>query len=297
MQSFLAIYPPQLLILFAGILGLLVGSFLNVVIYRLPVMMERGFRVEATGILNGEVAALKEAEAQSRFNLVVPRSRCPKCKTQITAVQNIPVISWLVLRGKCAHCKMPVSARYPVIEAVTGMLTALIIFKLGANWAGIGGMLLLWSLIALTMIDYDTQLLPDQITLPLVWAGIIFSMIPHSGVFPATDLQSSIFGAIGGYLALWSIYWGFKLITKKDGMGYGDFKLLAALGAWLGWQLLPAIILLSAVVGALTGIAMILFSGHKREVPIPFGPYLAGAGILAMLWGEELNMLLGSTIN
>ena len=297
MQSFLAIYPPQVLILFAGILGLLVGSFLNVVIYRLPVMMERGFRVEATGILNGEVAALKEAEAQSRFNLVVPRSRCPKCKTQITAVQNIPVISWLVLRGKCAHCKMPVSARYPVIEAVTGMLTALIIFKLGANWAGIGGMLLLWSLIALTMIDYDTQLLPDQITLPLVWAGIIFSMIPHSGVFPATDLQSSIFGAIGGYLALWSIYWGFKLITKKDGMGYGDFKLLAALGAWLGWQLLPAIILLSAVVGALTGIAMILFSGHKREVPIPFGPYLAGAGILAMLWGEELNMLLGSTIN
>ncbi|MDG2155558.1 MAG: A24 family peptidase [Gammaproteobacteria bacterium] len=297
MQSFLAIYPPQVLILFAGILGLLVGSFLNVVIYRLPVMMERGFRVEATGILNGEVAALKEAEAQSRFNLVVPRSRCPKCKTQITAVQNIPVISWLVLRGKCAHCKMPVSARYPVIEAVTGMLTALIIFKLGANWAGIGGMLLLWSLIALTMIDYDTQLLPDQITLPLVWSGIIFSMIPHSGVFPATDLQSSIFGAIGGYLALWSIYWGFKLITKKDGMGYGDFKLLAALGAWLGWQLLPAIILLSAVVGALTGIAMILFSGHKREVPIPFGPYLAGAGILAMLWGEELNMLLGSTIN
>ena len=297
MQSFLAIYPPQVLILFSGILGLLVGSFLNVVIYRLPVMMERGFRVEATGILNGEVAALKEAEAQSRFNLVVPRSRCPKCKTQITAVQNIPVISWLVLRGKCAHCKMPVSARYPVIEAVTGMLTALIIFKLGANWAGIGGMLLLWSLIALTMIDYDTQLLPDQITLPLVWAGIIFSMIPHSGVFPATDLQSSIFGAIGGYLALWSIYWGFKLITKKDGMGYGDFKLLAALGAWLGWQLLPAIILLSAVVGALTGIAMILFSGHKREVPIPFGPYLAGAGILAMLWGEELNMLLGSTIN
>lgn len=297
MQSFLAIYPPQVLILFAGILGLLVGSFLNVVIYRLPVMMERGFRVEATGILNGEVAALKEAEAQSRFNLVVPRSRCPKCKTQITAVQNIPVISWLVLRGKCAHCKMPVSARYPVIEAVTGMLTALIIFKLGANWAGIGGMLLLWSLIALTMIDYDTQLLPDQITLPLVWAGIIFSMIPHSGVFPATDLQSSIFGAIAGYLALWSIYWGFKLITKKDGMGYGDFKLLAALGAWLGWQLLPAIILLSAVVGALTGIAMILFSGHKREVPIPFGPYLAGAGILAMLWGEELNMLLGSTIN
>lgn len=297
MQSILAIYPPQVLILFAGILGLLVGSFLNVVIYRLPVMMERGFRVEATGILNGEVAALKEAKSQSRFNLVVPRSRCPKCKTQITALQNIPVISWLVLRGKCANCKTSVSARYPVIEAVTGMLTALIIFKLGANWAGIGGMLLLWSLIALTMIDYDTQLLPDQITLPLVWAGIIFSMIPHPGMFPATDLQSSVFGAIGGYLALWSVYWGFKLITKKDGMGYGDFKLLAALGAWLGWQLLPVIILLSAVVGGLTGIAMILFSGHKREAPIPFGPYLAGAGILAMLWGAELNMLLGRTIN
>ena len=297
MQSFLAIYPPQLLILFAGILGLLVGSFLNVVIYRLPVMMERGFRVEATGILNGEVAALKEAEAQSRFNLVVPRSRCPKCKTQITALQNIPVISWLMLRGKCAGCKTSVSARYPIIEAVTGILTALVIFKLGANWAGIGGMLLLWSLVALTMIDYDTQLLPDQITLPLVWAGIIFSMIPHSGVFPATDLQSSVFGAIAGYLALWSIYWGFKAVTGKEGMGYGDFKLLAALGAWLGWQLLPVIILLSAVVGAVTGIAMILFAGHKREAPIPFGPYLAGAGILAMLWGEELNALLGRTIN
>ncbi len=297
MQSILAVYPPEVLILFAGVLGLLVGSFLNVVIYRLPMMMERDFRVEATSILNGEAAARKEAEAQGRFNLMVPRSRCPKCKTKITALQNIPIISWLVLRGKCANCKTSVSARYPVIEAVTGMLTALIIFKLGANWAGIGGMLLLWSLVALTMIDYDTQLLPDQITLPLVWAGIVFSVIPHSGVFPATDLQSSVFGAIAGYLTLWSIYWGFKLVTGKEGMGYGDFKLLAALGAWLGWQLLPVIILLSAVVGAVTGIAMILFAGHKRETPIPFGPYLAGAGILAMLWGAELNSLLGRTIN
>ena len=297
MQSILAVYPPEVLILFAGVLGLLVGSFLNVVIYRLPMMMERDFRVEATSILNGEAAARKEAEAQGRFNLMVPRSRCPKCKTKITALQNIPIISWLVLRGKCANCKTSVSARYPVIEAVTGMLTALIIFKLGANWAGIGGMLLLWSLVALTMIDYDTQLLPDQITLPLVWAGIVFSVMPHSGVFPATDLQSSVFGAIAGYLTLWSIYWGFKLVTGKEGMGYGDFKLLAALGAWLGWQLLPVIILLSAVVGAVTGIAMILFAGHKRETPIPFGPYLAGAGILAMLWGAELNSLLGRTIN
>ena len=297
MQSILAVYPPEVLILFAGVLGLLVGSFLNVVIYRLPMMMERDFRVEATSILNGEAAARKEAEAQGRFNLMVPRSRCPKCKTKITALQNIPIISWLVLRGKCANCKTSVSARYPVIEAVTGMLTALIIFKLGANWAGIGGMLLLWSLVALTMIDYDTQLLPDQITLPLVWAGIVFSVIPHSGVFPATDLQSSVFGAIAGYLTLWSIYWGFKLVTGKEGMGYGDFKLLAALGAWLGWQLLPVIILLSAVVGAVTGIAMILLAGHKRETPIPFGPYLAGAGILAMLWGAELNSLLGRTIN
>jgi leader peptidase (prepilin peptidase)/N-methyltransferase len=297
MQSILAVYPPEVLILFAGVLGLLVGSFLNVVIYRLPMMMERDFRVEATRILNGEAAARKEAEAQGRFNLMVPRSLCPKCKTKITALQNIPIISWLVLRGKCANCKTSVSARYPVIEAVTGMLTALIIFKLGANWAGIGGMLLLWSLVALTMIDYDTQLLPDQITLPLVWAGIVFSVIPHSGVFPATDLQSSVFGAIAGYLTLWSIYWGFKLVTGKEGMGYGDFKLLAALGAWLGWQLLPVIILLSAVVGAVTGIAMILLAGHKRETPIPFGPYLAGAGILAMLWGAELNALLGRTIN
>jgi leader peptidase (prepilin peptidase)/N-methyltransferase len=297
MPAYLSIYPPEVFVAVAGLLGLLVGSFLNVVIYRLPVIMERDFRVQAKAILDGEAAALRELESQDTFNLMVPRSRCPKCDEQISALQNIPVISWLWLRGKCAQCHTPISARYPIIEAITGVLTAFIIYKFGVNWAGLGGMLLVWALVALTMIDYDTQLLPDQITLPLIWLGIIFSMLPHDDVFPAASLENSAIGAIAGYLALWLVYWGFKLATGKEGMGYGDFKLLAALGAWLGWQMLPAIILLSAIVGAVTGIAMIIFGGHKREVPIPFGPYLAGAGIIAMLWGAELNNLLGQTVN
>jgi leader peptidase (prepilin peptidase) / N-methyltransferase len=297
MPAFLVIYPPEVLVAIAGVLGLLVGSFLNVVIYRLPVIMERDFRVQAKAILEGETAALEELASQDTFNLMVPRSRCPKCNSQISALHNIPVISWLMLRGKCAQCRTPISARYPIIEAITGALTAFVIYKFGVNWAGLGGILLVWSLIALTMIDYDTQLLPDQITLPLLWLGIVFSLLPHAGGFPAESLEASVSGAIAGYFALWLVYWGFKLATGKEGMGYGDFKLLAALGAWLGWQTLPAIILLSAVVGAVTGIAMIVFGGHKREVPIPFGPYLAGAGILAMLWGDELNNLLGQTIN
>ncbi len=296
MSNVLSIYPPEVLVAVAGLFGLLVGSFLNVVIYRLPVMMERDFKLEAKAILESPEAALKEYESQPKFNLMVPRSRCPKCGHQITALENIPVLSWLVLKGKCANCGTPISARYPIVEAVTGVLSALVIFKFGANWAGLGGLLLTWALISLTMIDYDTQLLPDQITLPLVWLGIIFSLIPHAGAFPATSLEASVFGAIGGYLSLWTVFWCFKLVTGKEGMGYGDFKLLAALGAWLGWQLLPIIILLSAVVGAVTGIAMIVFGGHKREVPIPFGPYLAGAGIIAMLWGTELNALLSGTV-
>ncbi len=296
MESILAVYPPEALAVIGGIFGLLVGSFLNVVIYRLPVIMERDFKIQATAILKGEAAAIQVAENQDKFNLMVPRSRCQKCGTQITALQNIPVISWLLLGGKCAKCKTKISARYPIIEAITGLLTAYAVYKFGANWAGLGAILLLWALITLTMIDYDTQLLPDQITLPLIWLGIIFSMLPHTGEFPSVDLQTSVIGAIAGYLALWLVYWAFKLITGKEGMGYGDFKLLAALGAWLGWQLLPLIILLSAVVGALTGIALMVFAGHKREVPIPFGPYLAGAGILAMLWGSELNGLLGQVL-
>jgi len=297
MQSILTVYPPEVLAIIAGIFGLLVGSFLNVVIYRLPVMMQREFEVEATHILQGEEAAIKVLESQEKFNLNVPRSRCQSCGKQITSLQNIPVISWLILRGKCANCKTPVSARYPIIETITGILTAICIYKFGVTWAGLGAVGLTWSLITLTMIDFDTQLLPDSITLPLLWAGIIFSMLPHEPGFPANDLQTSIIGAIAGYLALWTVYWAFKLITGKEGMGHGDFKLLAALGAWMGWQMLPVIILLSAVVGAVTGIAMIIFGGHKREVPIPFGPYLAGAGLLAMLLGSKLNFWLSAIVS
>lgn len=297
MDSILAVYSPEALIVIAGFVGLLIGSFLNVVIYRLPIMMQRDFEIQATAILESEAAAIRTAEKQEKFNLMMPRSRCQTCSRQINALQNIPVISWLALGGKCSKCKTKIPARYPVIEAITGLVTAYAIYKFGANWTGLGATLLLWALITLSMIDFDTQLLPDQITLPLVWLGIIFSMLPHDGPFPSADLQTSVIGAIGGYLALWIVYWAFKLITGKEGMGYGDFKLLAALGAWLGWQLLPLIILLSAVVGALTGIGLMVFASHQREVPIPFGPYLAGAGILAMLWGSELNNLLGMVLS
>jgi leader peptidase (prepilin peptidase) / N-methyltransferase len=266
-------------IIAAGLFGLCVGSFLNVVIYRLPKMMEREWRTQCAEI-QGEATSPAES-----FNLAQPRSRCPNCSHRITPLENIPLISYLlILKGKCSACKTPISARYPLIEALTATLSAFAIWHFGLSMQGAGALLLLWALIALTFIDLDTQLLPDSITLPLVWLGLAFNL---PGTF--TDLPTAVIGAMAGYLALWSVFWLFKLATGKEGMGYGDFKLLAALGAWLGWQMLPAIILLSSIVGAAVGITLIVAARHGRNVPIPFGPYLAAAGLIALFWGKTLT--------
>lgn len=269
---------PPLLITLAAVLGLVVGSFLNVVIHRLPLMLETDWRMQAA-----EMAGQPVPEAP-RFNLVAPRSACPACGHQITALENIPVISWLVLRGRCSDCGARISMRYPIVEAMTGLLCAAVAWHFGASWATLGGMILVAYLVALTFIDADTQLLPDSMTLPLLWIGLLFNL-GHT----YTDLTSAVIGAMAGYGVLWSIYWLFKLVTGKEGMGYGDFKLLAALGAWMGWQMLPAIVLLSSIVGAVVGIALMLVARHGREVPIPFGPYLAGAGVLALFFGPWIN--------
>jgi len=266
------------------LLGLMVGSFLNVVIYRLPVMMQREWESQCAELSD------QPAPELTAFNLSTPRSRCPHCQHAITAIENIPIISYLFLRGKCRGCGAAISARYPVVEAITGILSCIVAWHFGFSSACLGALLLTWSLIALTFIDLDHQLLPDKITLPLVWLGILFNLF---GQF--TDLTSSVIGAIAGYLVLWSIYHLFRLITGKEGMGYGDFKLLAALGAWMGWQFLPMIVLLSSLVGAVVGISLVLLKNHQRDIPIPFGPYLAAAGWIALIWGDSLNRLyLGS---
>ncbi|MFT4520371.1 MAG: leader peptidase (prepilin peptidase)/N-methyltransferase [Halioglobus sp.] len=259
-------------------LGLLVGSFLNVVIYRLPLMMESRWRRDCCELL--EVSAEKEAEP---LNLATPNSHCPHCKTSIKPWQNIPVISYLMLRGKCASCAAPISLRYPVLELVTGLMTLALAFLFEISPELLGAVLLTWALIALTMIDVDHQLLPDDITLPLMWLGLTFNLF---GIY--TTLFDAVVGAMAGYLSLWSIYWAFKIITGKEGMGYGDFKLLAALGAWMGWQALPMIILLSSVVGIVGGVTLMVLKGRGKEVPIPFGPYLAMAGWIALLWGDTI---------
>lgn len=272
---------PNLLIALTAILGLMVGSFLNVVIYRLPVMMQGGWRRECLEYL--QMPAEAEGDA---FNLLFPGSRCPACKTEIKAYQNIPVFSYLWLRGKCSHCSAPISLRYPLIEAFTGLCSALVAWHFGYGLPLLFGLLLTWSLIALSFIDIDHQLLPDSITLPVLWLGLILSLF---SIY--TDAHASIIGAVAGYLSLWSVYHLFKLLTGKEGMGFGDFKLLALLGAWLGWQYLPLIIILSSLVGACVGIAMIVFRQHDASRPIPFGPYLAAAGWLALIWGSDLNRL------
>ncbi len=265
-------------VLLLGILGLLIGSFLNVVIHRLPKMMEHEWRIQCAELHGGDTPP------HAPLSLSKPRSRCPACGHQISALENIPIISWLALRGRCSACKAPISPRYPTIEALSGALFAFAAFKFGHSWATLGAVLLISGLVALTFIDIDTQLLPDSITLPLVWAGLIFNLSANY-----SDLHSAVIGAIAGYLSLWLVYWGFKLATGKEGMGYGDFKLLAALGAWLGWQLLPLIILLSSLVGAIVGIALIIVTKRGRNIPIPFGPYLAAAGLLALFWGKDLT--------
>jgi leader peptidase (prepilin peptidase)/N-methyltransferase len=259
-------------------MGLCVGSFLNVVIHRLPKIMQRDWEVQCAE-LRGEKTA-----AQEPFNLALPRSRCPACAHPITALQNIPLASYIALGGKCAACGARISPRYPVIEALAGLAGAYAAWHFGFGLAAFASMAFLWSMIALAFIDFDTQLLPDSITLPLLWAGLVLNL---GGTF--TGLNSAVIGAAAGYLSLWSVYWGFRIITGKEGMGFGDFKLLAAIGAWLGWQMLPLVVLASSVVGAVAGIALMLFARHGRNVPIPFGPYLAVAGAVALFWGKTLT--------
>lgn len=264
----------------AGLLGLCVGSFLNVVIHRLPKMMEQDWQTQCAE-LRGE-SPPDQGEALS---LAEPRSRCPNCGHQITALENIPLVSYLlILKGKCSGCGTRISPRYPIIELLTGLLSAFAAWHFGPSIQTVGALALLWALIALSAIDLDTQLLPDSITLPLLWLGLAFNLWTTFA-----DLPTAVIGAMAGYLSLWSVFWLFKLATGKEGMGYGDFKLLAALGAWLGWQMLPAIILLSSVVGAVVGIALIVAARHGRNVPIPFGPYLAAAGVIALFWGQRIT--------
>jgi leader peptidase (prepilin peptidase)/N-methyltransferase len=271
---------PILFTVVASVIGLLVGSFLNVVIYRLPVMLEKSWRSQCTELL--ELPETGEQNKQEPFNIVTPRSKCPHCGHKIRAWENIPVISYLVLRGKCASCKNPISIRYPIIELVTGVLSAIVAWHFGFGWAATGALLLTWALIALSVIDIDHQILPDNITLPFLWLGLFLAIF---GIF--TDSHSSIIGALAGYLSLWLVYHAFKFLTGKEGMGFGDFKLLAMLGAWMGWHSLPIVILMSSLVGAVTGIAMILILGRDRNLPIPFGPYLAAAGWITLLWGNQ----------
>jgi leader peptidase (prepilin peptidase) / N-methyltransferase len=272
------------------VLGLLVGSFLNVVIYRVPVMLEREWRAQCAELAQGNGVPAVAAAAGPRFNLVVPRSTCPKCQAPITALQNIPVISYLVLRGRCAHCAAPISARYPLIEALTGVLSALVAWKFGYGAPALVALVLTWFLIALTFIDVDTQLLPDSMTLPLVWLGLAASAFLGSDprLTLPVNLHDSVVGAIAGYLSLWSIYHLFKLLTGKDGMGYGDFKLLAAIGAFLGWRMVLPTVLGAAAVGAVAGIAILSLKGKGRNVPIAFGPFLSASGWLMLMWGNDL---------
>jgi leader peptidase (prepilin peptidase)/N-methyltransferase len=262
----------------AVVFGLLVGSFLNVVIHRLPIMLEQEWAAQCAD-LRGETLPPQEP-----YSIIRPRSRCPHCARPVQALENIPLLSYLILRGRCRGCGKPIGWRYPAVEVLTGLLFGVCAWHFGPTWAAAGAMILVAALTALTFIDLDTQLLPDDLTLPLVWAGLLFNL---NGTF--TPLSSAVIGAIAGYLSLWSVYWLFKLATGKEGMGYGDFKLLAAIGAWLGWQILPLTILLSSLVGAVVGILLIVLAKHGRSVPIPFGPYLAIAGILALFWGKPLT--------
>ncbi len=268
---------PTFFIIFSAILGLMVGSFLNVVIHRLPKMMEREWESNCLE-MQGKAVPVSE-----KYTLVTPRSACPQCGHKISALENIPVLSYLFLQGKCKGCKTPISLRYPIIEALTSILIGLVSWKFGYSTTTLAAWVFTLALIVLTFIDFDTQLLPDDITLPLLWLGLLFNL--GTGF---TDLKSAVVGAMLGYLILWIVYWLFKITTGKEGMGYGDFKLLAAIGAWFGWQLLPAVILLSSIVGATIGIGLIIFGNKNRQSAIPFGPFLALGGIAALFFGQQL---------
>lgn len=271
---------PVLFMSMITIIGLMVGSFLNVVIYRLPEMIKRDWLQQCTE-LRGETLSSSE-----KFNLMVPRSACTHCGHKITALENIPIISYVALRGRCAQCKKPISLRYPLIEVLTALMSGLVAWHFGFSLLTLAALIFVWALIALAVIDLNTQLLPDDITLPLLWLGILVNL--NNGF---TDINSSVMGAVVGYLSLWSIYWCFKLLTGKEGMGYGDFKLLAAIGAWLGWTILPLVIVFSSLIGAVVGISLILKSKHDKNSTIPFGPYLAGGALVALLAGEKINQM------
>jgi leader peptidase (prepilin peptidase)/N-methyltransferase len=269
--------PDLVFVLCAGVFGLAIGSFLNVVIYRLPKMMQAEWQAQCAEIDGREPAPAP------RFNLLVPGSHCPACKTPLRVRDNLPLLSYLAARGRCAHCGAAISVRYPVVEALTALLSAFVAWRFGPGLAGVAALAFTWVLVALTFIDADTTLLPDSLTLPLLWAGLLLNV---NATF--VPLQQAVIGAAAGYLILWSIYWLFKLATGKEGMGYGDFKLLAALGAWFGWKMLLPILLLSSVVGALVGIVLLVLKHRGREIPIPFGPYLAAAGFIALVHGDDL---------
>jgi leader peptidase (prepilin peptidase)/N-methyltransferase len=262
----------------AGLLGLLVGSFLNVVIHRLPKMMEREWQAHCA-----ELQGQEQLPGQEKFNLLVPRSRCPRCGHAIDWHENIPLLSYALQRGRCRACGAGISARYPFVEALSGLLAVAVAWHLGPGWESVFALVLAWSLLALTFIDFETYLLPDAITQPLLWLGLL---VNSQGMF--VSLESAVIGAVAGYLSLWLVYHLFRLITGKEGMGFGDFKLLAALGAWMGWSMLPLIIVASSLVGAVVGIGLILLAGHERTKPIPFGPYLAMGGVIALFWGPQL---------
>ena len=287
-----------------GLLGLLVGSFLNVVIHRLPQMLERNWRTDAANMLQEylppslqstfaewwnqwSISSAPNDNSSPQYNLATPRSSCPHCGHFITALENIPLLSYAALRGRCSQCKARISARYPLVELLSGVLSAGAAWHFGYGMACVGALVFIWCAVALCFIDLDTMLLPDDITLPLLWTGLLFNV---GEIF--TSLSSAVIGAVAGYLILWSVYWLFKLVTGKEGMGYGDFKLLAAIGAWLGWQVLPVVILLSSLVGAIVGISLMVFARHGRETPIPFGPYLAAAGVLALFFGKQLSAFM-----
>ncbi len=284
---------PDLFTVSVFVLGLVVGSFLNVVIYRLPIMLDQEWRSQAAELLPSESAAAPAdtaAAPDKRFSLSTPRSACPACRAPIKAWQNIPVMSWLMLRGRCASCKARISWRYPMVELTTGLLSAWVAWHFGFGAPAACALLMTWALVALTGIDIDHQLLPDSITLPLMWAGLLAAVVVGAidGSPIPVSPRDALIGSIAGYLSLWLVFHGFRLITGKEGMGYGDFKLFAALGAWLGWKLLPLVILLSAATGAVLGILMIVLRGRDRSAPMPFGPYLAAAGWLAMMYGDSL---------
>ncbi|BCU05655.1 prepilin peptidase [Allochromatium tepidum] len=273
---------PWILYTSAVLLGLILGSFLNVVILRLPRMMEAGWRRDCAELLRTDGTAPETDEPP--LSLSKPASTCPSCGHRIRIHENIPILSYLWLRGRCSACGMRISLRYPLVEALTALLTLIVVVQFGPTWQAAAALLLTWSLIALAVIDLDTQLLPDSLTLPFLWLGLFLSLF---GLF--TDSQSAIIGAVAGYLSLWVVFQLFRLATGKEGMGYGDFKLLALLGAWLGWSALPQIILLSALVGALVGVGLILSGRHESGKPLPFGPYLAVAGWISLIWGEAIN--------